>query len=716
MKRKANVKILLLASVLSLMVFIVSANVFAVSILGLHFNSGTDITAELEGIHEIDRDISANRGKIFDSGSIILAQDATAYTLHANLDETTIDGMGNKQYVYDKESTARELAPFLRLSQEEVLAYLNQDARWVEFGINGKYFNLEEKNAIDALNLPGIGFSPIQTRNYPYDALAANLIGFSRFDETQKRLVGQVGIELLFDERLTGSLGHETFMQTSDGVRLKMTNEDANIAPKAGNDIYLTINKGVQETLEAALAGYAADPNVQAVESWGAVVEIKTGKIIAIAEYPSYNLNKGDIQNYLVRGSQYTYEPGSTMKSFTVAAAIDQGVWPDDNTFDSSAFYIAYDGDRVVRSSSYSNSYISNAGGINYGYISYNRGYELSSNVMIAELLSKYLDPEIFHDYQLKLGFFKKTGIDALREEEGIDLWSEPHEKVTNGFGQGSTVTMLQLLQAYSSLFTDGTMIKPYLIDKIVDGDTQATLYEGQTTVVGKPFKESTAEKMRELMRGVVTSGTAKRFNIAEVEVMGKTGTAQMVIDGDYSRSQYIFSNVLAFPYENPQYMLYTAYQANTYVNDVDASAVYTNNVVRKVVSTYNLMESNTVNVVDMAEAKTMFNYRNKLVETALESLRNQGLEALVFGDGAVVIDQYPESQSQLLVKEKVFIKTSGSILMPDMTGWSAKEARIFASMFNLELNLSGSGYVVSQSIAPHQVLEEELMIELVLQ
>lgn len=721
--RRSNVRIVSIFLIMALMFVIISANVFAVSVLGYHINSDTDIKKEVNGIHVVNETLYAKRGEITDVNGKVLAYDASTFTLYANINENTVSNEDEIAYVKDKELTASSLAPILDKTEEEILEILNSEALQVEFGFKGKYLTLSQKESIDALNLPGLGFSPSISRFYPYESLAADIIGFTIFNEQTSHIDGQQGIEYLYDDMLTGTNGFKEYLQTADGIALAETNNE-NVAEKNGKKIKLTLDVLIQETLESTLAGFSSDSEVQASESWGAVMDIETGRIIAIAEYPTYNLNDRDIENYYPRSLLYEYEPGSTMKTFTVAAAIDQGVFPGEAVYDNSPYYVDYQDGRIVRSSTPTDITISNASSLNSGMNTYNQGYIDSANVMITELLSQHLDPEVFKDYLTKLGFFEAVETDKVPGSEGYLpsssghlTWDYPIEKNNNGFGQGSTVTMMQMLQAHTAILSDGTMVKPYLIDSVTDVDTNEVIHEGTTQVVNKPFKEETTKEMQRLMRLIVTEGTGQRFNVDSIETIAKTGTAEMVIDGTYSSSEYIFSNVIAFPAENPKYMVYTAYQANYYVNNINASANYINQIVDKVVNVYGLNKDGDTNIVSSTNPSELSNYINKTSSETIGELTNKGLNHIVIGDGDTVINQYPLANTSILPTEKIFIYTgSQNITMPNMVGWSQKEVQTYANISGINIKMSGSGYVTQQNIAEGTVINLDTAIELTLQ
>lgn len=714
-RRSTNFKVLIISIVMALLFLIVGANVFVVGIKGYHINSKTQIHELIEGIHVVDKTLFADRGDITDRNNNIIATNKKAFTLYAIVDEKRINSSDEAAYVEDKEGTAEKISDVIGEEYQVVLNKLTEEGvSQVEFGKKGKKLSQDQKETLESYDLPGLGFFPILTRHYPNKNFASSLLGISLYDETVEQLTGRFGIELNFDDYLKGSNGFKTYQQDKDGYilpQVKVLEEKA----IDGSTVKLTLDRPIQEILEMELKNLTENQNIRATESWGAVMEAKTGKIVAWSDYPNFDPNLLDIDSYQNKGSQYTYEPGSTMKSFTVAAAIEEGVYNGDEIFDSSSFYVGSNNGKPYRlpNSTGSVAKINNVNGKDWGHITYDRGFDESSNVMIAELLSNKLDVEVYHDYMHRLGFYKNVNTDSVPENAGIDLWDGAASKITNGFGQGSTVTMLQMMQAYSSVVTDGTMVKPYFIDEIINQEEDEVLYSGGTKVVGKPFKQSTALQVRDMMRTVVNGefATASRFDIDEIEVIAKTGTAQMVADGGYSESEYIFSSTLAFPYNDPEYIFYFAYVAGI-GNSIGESAGHMNNVVRKVVSSNNLQNEYSEKVIESTQLDHLGNYVNMSSAAALKDLQVQGYKVNLLGDGETVLDQYPKANKQILSNELIMLYTdSATIKMPDMNDWSHKEVTAFWRLTGIEVNLVGSGYVFEQSLPIDQILNKDDII-----
>ncbi|MDE8040286.1 penicillin-binding protein [Erysipelothrix rhusiopathiae] len=718
LRKSANYKVLIVSITMALLFVVVGANVFVVSVLGYHLNSGTDFRDDINGIHTVERKIPANRGKIVDRNDTVIAQDLVAYTLQASLDESRMHSDKTPAHIDDKEKAAKVISEVIGTPYDKVLEIISQDALQVEFGYAGKYLTLDQKTALEDSKIPGLMFEKIITRNYPLKVFASKLIGYSQYDELEEGQIGQMGLESAYNDVLEGTNGFEQYTHDRDNFRLRF-DDGQRKDPINGNDVKLTLDRGIQDSLERALLGITQDPGVKASEAWGIVMEVKTGKILAWGDAPSFDPNAPDFSNgFTNRVSQSTFEPGSTMKTFTVAAAIEEGVWNNEETFDSNPFHVGVENKKAYRLPSEDGSVhtITNAGGHTYGQMRYDYGYALSSNVMIAELLTRKLDPEVFHDYLYKLGFFKNVNTDKIPEEQGYDLWQEPLEKISNGFGQGSSASVLQLAQAYTSVLNKGVMVKPYYIDEIKNSQTGEVIYKGQTQNLGKVFSEETAKKVQDLMRYVVDiTGSGYRFNIPETNVIAKTGTAQTVVEGvpGYSPTIYNFSSAVALPYEDPEVLVYTAYKAN-YGHDVDYSAVYIRDILHKIAATYGMTNEGGKESITEITVQELQNYINSPVPKAKESLESLGYKPVIIGDGETVINQKPEVNRQVINNERVYLYAGDhNMTMPDFKGWTRKEIFSFMSISGLNAEVSGSGYVTEQSIPPGTIFTKDDTVSL---
>ena len=224
--------------------------------------------------------------------------------------------------------------------------------------------------------------------------------------------------------------------------------------------------------------------------------------------------------------------------------------------------------------------------------IPYDLGLVYSSNVVTASIITNLIEPSVYEEYLDRFGFFKLVDTDGIAESTGVKNFTWPADKLALTYGQGSTVTMLQMIQAYSAIFNDGTMVKPYVIDQVRSSyDDQNVLYQGQTQVVGNPISVETSKQVQQLMYDTANreDGTARFYQIPETTIIAKTGTTQLaaVGGGGYSTGKTIVSLMAAMPAEDPKVLVYYAFQAD-YDKNAHVKSDAIKSVLRKVAMTYN--------------------------------------------------------------------------------------------------------------------------------
>ena len=263
--------------------------------------------------------IKAKRGNIYSSDNEILAQNVSSYKLIAYLSPSRTTDDDNPQHVVDKEKTARELAPILGISEEEILGYLNKENVYqTEFGSAGKGLTELTKDKIEALNLPGLDFIESYKRYYPKGDFASYILGYAKEEtninednEEETTITGEMGIEKYYDDALKGEDGYTTYQKDLSGYKIAGTNEISKEAVD-GKDIYLTINSSIQFFVEQELSKAEEEYNYE----WFTIMiaDAKTGAILASSTSPSFDPNVRNITNYLDLNVSSPYEPGSTMK------------------------------------------------------------------------------------------------------------------------------------------------------------------------------------------------------------------------------------------------------------------------------------------------------------------------------------------------------------------------------------------------------------------
>lgn len=674
-------------------------NVFLVTIFKYHFRSNTSFESYVQNVSVVSETIHAKRGNIFSSGGEVVAQDESTYDIICYLSKSRIKANNEPAYVVDPLYTSQVLASILDGDQRDIYYNLtsNPNLYQTELGLIGKNISQEKKEMIDSYELPGIGFRQSYSRKYPNgSAFSPYLIGFAQSDDTGK-LIGKMGIESYLNSELSGIDGYHIYQQDKNGYILNGMYEETKEAEN-GYDVYTTIDSSIQDALVTSFEDLAEGVG----DSWGSVVEIETGKILAWAQNPTFDPNVLDIDSYNNLGTQLPYEPGSVFKSFIYAAAIDSNVYNGENTYNSDKYCYLSNGNEPYRTYSDTNyGCISNANGRSWGSIPLDYGLIFSSNVATSTLLSDYLGSEKYLEYVKKFGFFQEVDTDGLAEDVGSLNYMYPSEKLSLTYGQGSSVTMLQLIQGYTAIFGNGEMVKPYYIDKIVDSDNNKIIYQGKRNVVDRVISEDTAKKMQDLLYRVVydARGTASIYKVDEVEILAKTGTAEAMVNGEYGRDTYINSVMLALPADNPKYMIYYAYVYPYDYGNVDNTGAI-KSLIRKVALLTNVNYDSSNALSQEIKRYDMPNLIDLDFEVAREKLFDYGVNAYKIGSGNKVISQYPEVGENLYTSEKTFLVTEqGETVLPDFTGWTRKEIIAYWNASGIAFNFDGYGVAYNQSL-----------------
>ncbi len=639
----------------------------------------------------------ASRGTIFDRNGEALALSVNSYTLIAYLSSSRTTNPNKPQHVVDKQNTAKMLATVIDMSEEKILERLNQDKYQVEFGSAGKNITELLKKKIQELELPGIDFIESTQRYYKMDSFASYIIGYAKSNDDGE-IKGELGIEKYYNTELSGTNGYITYQRDAYGYQLPNVPSITQDA-KSGNNIYLTLDTTIQLIAENALKKlsneYKFDYGVVTV------MNAKTGAIVASATSPTYNPNNlNTITSYLNPLVSYEYEPGSTMKIFSWASAMEEGVYKGDETYKSGSIPVA---DVVIRDS--------NREG--WGVITFDTGFVNSSNVA-ASILAERIGREHLREFYTNYGFGQKTGIELAGEVNGDISFYYPSEVANAAFGQGVTVSPIQMLQALSALTNDGMMIKPYIVDKIVTNDNTIT-YEGKRTEIRQTMQASTAQKMRELMHDVNYNGLTKKSKIWQPKTVSmgiKTGTAQIASpSGGYLTGKYdqIYSLAGIFPEENPEYIIYSV--VSRIEGPQKAVAKMVTSVVDEVAAFANLTNKDETNKKDIY---SVIDYTSKPVD-GLNIEKNKDL--VIIGDGKYIINQYPLKGSKIISGTKIFLLTnSQKYVMPNMTGWSLSQVKTYCDLIHLPYDIKGNGYVIKQSIEENTEITKDSLLTIELE
>lgn len=680
---------------------------------------GRNLAATVAEKHTKQESLTATRGKILDHNGSIIAEDEQRYKVYAIITPKISEGLKKDYHVVDVDKTARVLAKYIDLSQSEIRQIIvkaqKENKYQVEFNKAGRNLPNSVKKQIEAEKLPGINFENQLVRFYPNGIFASNLIGIVKEEEVRdketqlftRKVSGEMGIERTYNDELSGTNGKLEYQSDFWGRLLPM--KDETIVPaKDGQDIYLTLDKTIQSFLEDSMS--QVQKKYKPESMMAIVADPKTGRILAMSQRPTFNLKtreglENSWANYL---TEQTIEPGSTMKTFTLATAIEQGKWEPNATFQSGQYKVY---DSTIRDSNQQG----------WGRITYLEGIQRSSNVGMANLL-KQIGPETFMDSLKAFGFGTKTGIDLPGEVAGKLLNQYPINVVTTSYGQGSTVTPIQMIQAYSAIANDGKMMQPYVIDKIVDPNTGKTIEQHEPTVKGQPISAETAKSVRDTLATTVTAehGTAKKFASEDYEVTGKTGTAQIPkAGGGYSwgKNQFLYSFLGSAPADDPELVMYIAVQkpklSEKHVGSDPTSEVF-NSVMDRSLKYLNVAPEQ----VERADEVEVSNYIELGVDDAKQELASQKLQPVIIGEGGKqVVAQYPEEGESVLEGAHLFLKTdSDTIQLPSFKGWSLRDVLTYQSLSGQQFTIKGEGFVTKQSLPEGTKLDKNSKLTITLQ
>lgn len=571
--------------------------------------------------------IEADRGKIYDRNGVVLADNVTTTSL-----------VLIPSQIKDKKYATEKLSEILNVSYDTMRQHVYKNTSIERVHPFGRRLDYSVAKKIEALNIEGIYLVREAKRSYPYGTMLSHTLGFVGIDNQ-----GLSGIELQYDDYLTGEYGAIKYFSDAKGNKLNLS--QVYEAPSNGVNVTLTINQKIQTSVERELDNAVTkyDPET----ALAIAMDPNTGEILAIASRPNFdavNYQDYDIET-LNRNLPIwaTYEPGSTFKIITLSAALNEGLVDLDNDtfYDSGSVKVANAKIRCWK-----------AGG--HGAQTFLQVVENSCNPGFVELGNR-LDKEKLFDYIDKFGFGKKTGVDLNGEAEGIifDLDKVgPVELATTAFGQGVSVTPIQQITAVSAAINGGTLYKPYIVKSLNDPETNSVIKENTPTKVRRVISKETSSEVRRALESVVTNGSGRSAYIEGYRVGGKTGTAQKVENGQYLVGNYILSFIGFLPADDPQIVVYVA------INNPKRVVQY-GGVVSAPIAKSILLDSidalgiekrkvNTEKKYNWNDKKyyTVENVIGKTPKEASKVLSNYTVE--YSGSGSIVVEQSPEAGTRL--------------------------------------------------------------------
>ncbi len=640
--------------------------------------------------------LRANRGVIYDASGDVLARNVTSYTVVAILSSSRSDRIQNV------EEAATKLSPVLNMDKTRLVKLLSQNLYQVELGPEGRGITIQKKEEVEALDITGIEFIEDTKRNYPNGDFASYIVGYAKtyVKDNSKVIIGELGIEGLYNKELTGTDGYFKYEQDTSGRQIPDTPEER-VDAKNGNDIYLTIDSNIERFTESAMK----ELEKNAKPEWAviALMDAKTGAILASSTTPSFNPNKLNITNYENPLVSYAFEPGSTMKTYSYMCAIEKGTYEGTKTFESGIIKI--EGGGTIKDW--------NTKG--FGTISFDKGFEYSSNTGAVNLMRNFITKQELLDCYKKYGFGEKTGVELSRELSGKISFNYDLEVANATFGQGITTTPIQHLQGLSIIANNGKMLKPYIVKKIVNTSTNEIVYEGKKQEGERLVSIDTVNKMKELLKDVVEGKdvytTGSLYYRENLGIIGKTGTGEIWNNqkGSYESGgyNYIYSFAGMFPYDDPQIIVYAAMK-----KPISGPTSNLSKLVKTVASDVSKYLDLSNVPKETLSSFEMKNYFNKDINDA----DMEGVKLFVIGNGNKIIDQYPSVNTMVVENDVVILKTNGNeIKMPSFIGLSLKETKKLCSMLGITCDIEGNGYVINQDIKENTVIDKEMIVKLVL-
>ncbi|MGI6119111.1 MAG: penicillin-binding transpeptidase domain-containing protein [Desulfosporosinus sp.] len=630
----------------------------------VQLSQGADLRKKAEDSHFRGVPVAPKRGNIDDRQGNVLAMSVSSETVYAIPAEVKQSGRAQE--------IAGILSPLLGKSASEIEQRITKRSalEYVQ-----KRVKPEVAAQIRALKLPGIGTTEDSQRYYPYATLASHIIGFTGIDNQ-----GLEGIELTRDSELKGIAGSILQEFGANGIPLPQA-ENKYLAPKQGNTVRLTIDKNIQlfaeRELQKLMSGQGINMNGQVPKSASILaMDPNTGEILALASVPTFDPNHYQASDPSTRRNiavQNGYEPGSTFKIITLAAALEEKkIRLTEHYFDKGAYTVLGKNVRCWKAGGHADQ-------------SFVQVVENSCNPGFVEM-GQRLGMDNFYKYLRDFGFGQKTGIEMSGEALGIlanKKKATALDLATMSIGQTNNVTPIQLLTAVSAVANGGTLMKPQLVKEIV-GPSGKVITPFKKEEVRRVISEDTSKLVREALESVVTNGTGRRSFLPGYRVAGKTGTAQKVANGGYIQGEYIASFVAFAPADNPKLAMLAV---------IDGVPFYGGAVAAPVLQTvmYDSLrylgikpDPNApmtpgkpmpgVEFAPIKKAATVPSVLGLPIGEAQKVLTQAGFKGIIEGQGEVVLDQIPHGDTEVEEGSSVLLYLGNDASAPTLARWWEEE------------------------------------------
>jgi len=719
-------------SLLAVFLFAVFLVNFAV-IIGTGKKFGVDLVKEASKVHQTTLTVPAKRGTIYDRNGTPIAEDATSYNVYAVIDKDYKSANGDVLYVEESQynKVAEIFHKYLDMEETYVKDQLSQPSlKQVSFGAKGNgisYANMMSiKQDLEAAKVEGVNFTTSPNRSYPNGKFASSFIGLAQLHENEdgtKSLIGTSGLESSLNSLLAGTDGIITYEKDRLGNIVPGT-EQVTQQTVNGKDVYTTLSSPLQSFMESQMDAF--QEKVKGKYTNATLVSAKTGEILATTQRPTFDANtkEGLTDDFVWRDILYqsNYEPGSTMKVMTLAAAIDNKTFSGGEYFNSSELKVA---DATIRDWDVN-------GGLSSGSImTYSQGFAHSSNVGMT-LLQQKMGDATWLEYLNRFKFGVPTRFGMPDEYAG----QLPADNVVNiamsAFGQGISVTQTQMLRAFTAIANDGVMLEPKFISALYDPNDQ-TVRKSKKEIVGNPVSKEAASLTRENM---ILVGTDPVYGTMYNQLTGKpivtvpgqtvsvkSGTAQIADEekGGYLKgvTNYIYSVVSMNPSENPDFILYVTVQQPEHFSSVQLGE-FSNPILERASAmkeTLNLQSTaKNLDQVTTTTSYAMPSIKDSSPGDLAEELRRNLVQPIVIGSGTKIKESSVAEGTNLDANQQILLLSDKVEEIPDLYGWSKKNVETFAKWLNLEVEFEGTGETVKkQSVRSNTALKDLQKIKITL-
>lgn len=521
-----------------LIAFIIGVHLFVILIVRLgyvQFVQGEKLTERAKDSWSRNIPFEAERGEILDRNDVALAKNMSAPSVFVV-----------PRQVKDAQLATEQLAPILNMPKDKLYEILTKQASSAWIHPEGRKISNEKANEIRKLRIPGVYIAEDNKRHYPFGSYLSHVLGFAGIDNQ-----GLTGLEKSYDDALSGEKGRVEFYADAKGNRMPFLSDEYTPA-QAGMNLKLTIDSRIQTIIERELDNTEA--NYRPDGALAIAMDPNTGEILGMSSRPHFNPEKfREVSPEIYNQNKpvwSTYEPGSTFKIITLAAALEEDIIDLHNNHFHDPGYVEVANARLRCWKS---------GG--HGSQSYLEVVENSCNPGFVNMGQK-LGKETLFSYIRNFGFGEKTGIDLQGEGTGILFNLDnvgPVELATTSFGQGVSVTPIQQITAVSAAINGGYLYEPFIAKELIDPTSGNAVERNTPKRKRQVISEDTSVKIRDALESVVAKGTGKNAFIDGFRVGGKTGTAQKAVGGKYLANNYIVSFIGFAPADDPKIIVYVA-------------------------------------------------------------------------------------------------------------------------------------------------------------